>query len=103
MGGTRRDRVRAEARRLLAAGVSGQAFPGATSCAAFRDKDGAVEYARACAGNLSLGGKPVREDTFYDLASLTKPLVATIALRLVARKALTFETRADQLLSEHCL
>lgn len=46
------------------------------------------------------GAKPVADDTPFDLASLTKPLVASIALRLVARGVLTLDTRADALIPD---
>ncbi|MDQ3034500.1 MAG: beta-lactamase family protein [Myxococcota bacterium] len=101
MGGARRDRVRAEARRLLAAGVSGQVFPGGTVCLSWRSKDGELEWAEAHAGTTGgPGAKNVNDDTPYDVASLTKPLVASIALRLVERGVLSLETRADSLMPD---
>lgn len=102
-GSSRRDRVRAEARRLLAAGVAGQVFPGAVACVSWRTRAGQLETAEAFAGVTgppAQPGKPVNDETPYDLASLTKPLVAAIALRLVARGALTLETRADALMPD---
>ena len=39
-------------------------------------------------------------DTCYDLASLTKPFVATAALRLIAEDKLEFDMRADALVSD---
>ena len=100
---SRRDRVRAEARRLLAAGVAGQVFPGAVACLSWRGRDGQLETTEAFAGVTgppAQPGKPVHEDTPYDLASLTKPIVATIALRLVARGALALEARAESVLPD---
>jgi CubicO group peptidase (beta-lactamase class C family) len=44
--------------------------------------------------------KPVVEDTIYDLASLTKPIFATLCLRLVERGALSLELRAEQLVAD---
>ncbi len=99
MGATRRDRVRAEARRLLAAGVSGQVFPGGAAAVSLREL-GKLTLAVSSAGKTQLGGGAVSDDTMYDLASLTKPIVATIALRLVARGAIGLDTRADQLLAD---
>jgi CubicO group peptidase (beta-lactamase class C family) len=101
VGGSRRDRVRAEARRLLAAGVSGQVFPGATACLAWRTKGGELEWAEAHAGNTGgPGAKNVADDTPYDVASLTKPLVASMALRLVDRGLLSLDARADSLMPD---
>jgi CubicO group peptidase (beta-lactamase class C family) len=105
LGSARRDRVRAEARRLLAAGVSGQVFPGATACVSWRANGAEPEWAEAFAGATgppagSAAPKSVAIETPFDVASLTKPLVAAIALRLVARGALALETRADALLPD---
>jgi CubicO group peptidase (beta-lactamase class C family) len=59
-----------------------------------------LEVAEACAGITGPGGRQVGDETPYDLASLTKPLVAAIALRLVARGVVSFDTRADSLLPD---
>lgn len=108
VSGSRRDRVRAEAKRLLAAGVTGTVFPGATACLSWRPRDpkggepkGDVEWAEASAGTTGgPGARPVADDTPFDVASLTKPLVAAIALRLVSRGVITLETRADALMPD---
>ena len=106
LSGSRRDRVRAEARRLLAAGVTGTVFPGATACLSWRRRDPApaqreLEWAEASAGTTGgPGARPVGDDTPFDLASLTKPLIAAIALRLAARGVITLETRADALMPD---
>lgn len=101
LGQPRRDRVRAEAERLLRSGVTGNVFPGAVAAISWRPSgSGAPDLVEACAGVREPGGKPVAEDTPYDLASLTKPVVATCALRLVGRGALALDTRAEQLLPD---
>jgi CubicO group peptidase (beta-lactamase class C family) len=85
---------------LLAAGVSGQVFPGAVTCLSWRSKGGELEWVEACAGTTGPGGCAVRDETLFDIASLTKPLVAAIALRLIARGVLSFDTRAEALLPD---
>ncbi len=100
MVSSRRERVRAEASRLLAAGVAGHVFPGGVASISYRAKDGTVETAHACAGLLQPQGKPVQDDTIYDLASLTKPVFATICLRLVEKGLLSLDARAEQLVAD---
>lgn len=101
VGGSGRDRVRAEAQRLLAAGVAGNVFPGAVACLSWRTKTGELQHVEACAGATGgPGGKPVNEETRYDVASLTKPLVASIGLRLVERGMLSLDARADSLVAD---
>lgn len=86
---------------MLRSGVTGNVFPGAATAISWRTGGSAApELAEACAGLREPGGKPVTEDTAYDLASLTKPVVATCALRLVARGVLALDTRAEQLLPD---
>jgi CubicO group peptidase (beta-lactamase class C family) len=97
---SRRERVRAEACRLLAAGVSGHVFPGAVASISYRTKDGTVEAVEASAGLLQPQGKPVHDDTIYDLASLTKPVFATICLRLVEKGLLGLDAKAEQLVAD---
>ena len=99
MGRARKVRVQAEAKRLLEAGVAGQVFPGGTACICFREGD-VVEHVTAAAGRLAPNGPKVEESTPYDLASLTKPFVATAALRLEAEGRLDLSTRADALLTD---
>lgn len=85
----------------MRSGVTGNVFPGAVAAICWRTAgNGALELVETCAGVREPGGKPVAEDTPYDLASLTKPVVATCALRLVARGVLALDTRADQLLPD---
>lgn len=97
---TRKDRVQREAQRLLEAGVAGQVFPGATACIGWRESGEAV-YCVARGGRLSYTAPTaVRDDTPYDLASLTKPFVAMAALRLVTRGVIELDARADSILSD---
>lgn len=94
MTNERQGRVRKEAERLLRAGVAGDVFPGAVACLAWARKTGPV-FVTACAGALGDGNGTVDESTPYDLASLTKPFVATAALRLVAGGRLRLDEKAE--------
>lgn len=108
MIGLRRERLRAEASRLLAAGVAGQVFPGATACVSYREPDGELVRVTAAAGRpvtsaLALEHerrRAVDDATLYDLASLTKPIFATLCLRLLARGELSLELRAEDFIPD---
>src|SRR5205085_6853225 len=65
----------AEVDRVIEAAVAAHAFPGAVVAVG---KDGVLAHLRAF-GHLSYdpGAAPVRSDTMYDLASLTKVIVTT--------------------------
>lgn len=103
---TRTDRVRVEVERLVRAGVAGNVFPGASCALSWRTPPhrkspsvrGTLYQAETATGIREPAGKPVTVDTIFDLASLTKPLVAMTALRLVARGVVTLNTRAEELL-----
>lgn len=80
--------------------MAGQVFPGGTACVGWRESGDPV-YGVAHAGRLAYTAPTqTRDDTPYDLASLTKPLVAMTALRLVARGVIELEARADSVLSD---
>ena len=80
--------------------MAGGVFPGGTACIAFREGAEAA-FSVAHAGKLSyIAPAQVRDDTPYDLASLTKPVVAMCALRLVARGIIELDARADSILSD---
>lgn len=108
MSSTRTDRVRAEVERLVRAGVAGNVFPGASCALSWRtpphrkspDARGLIYTVEAASGVREPQGKPVSIETVYDLASLTKPVVAMTALRLVQRGVLSLETRAEELLAD---
>jgi CubicO group peptidase (beta-lactamase class C family) len=74
-------RIEEALRRQLDAGRAEGVFPGASASIAFW-RDGAWQHLDACAGVRAEGAEDVTTDTIYDLASLTKPWVATAALRL---------------------
>jgi CubicO group peptidase (beta-lactamase class C family) len=99
VGRAPRDRVRVEARRLLAAGVAGQVFPGASACVSFRD-GGRDELVLACAGTLAKGEPRVQESTRYDLGGVTRAFVATAAFRLAARGALDLDVGVESVLPD---
>lgn len=76
---------------LLATGVQEGVFPGAAAAigklGGRRAYDSGGEWL-AAAGRLAPGEAEVTQATPYDLASLTKPFVATAALRLAQQRAL---------------
>ena len=76
---------------LLQQGVSNEVFPGAAAAVSFPyKKKRKTLYARA--GNAALVPAiiPVHQDTCYDLASLTKPLVTALTtLSLVKQKKIS--------------
>lgn len=72
--------------RLLEAGVAGRVFPGAVACVSL-----GTQERTAKAGLLELHGSPVDERVHYDLAQVTQPFVATLALRLAARRELDLD------------
>ncbi len=100
MGHSRRDRLFHEARGLLTSGVTGHVFPGAVAAISLRDDAGELDLIEVSAGAVCAGGKPVVDDTPYDLASLTKPVTAAIALRMVAKGAITLELRPEQVIAD---
>lgn len=100
MGFEPRDRVRAEARRLLTAGVTGRVFPGGMASVSWRDDRGREELVEACAGTLTTGGARVQENTPYDLAAVTQPFVAIAALRMVARGAIDLGAQVERFVSD---
>jgi CubicO group peptidase (beta-lactamase class C family) len=85
--------------RMLQEGVATGVFPGAVA-AVGQLKDGGSVRLEACAGVLEPGGAAVERDTFYDLASLTKPVVATLALRLSQRGVIDLHAPAARWLPE---
>ena len=74
-------RIERTLREQLEQGCSEEVFPGASACVG-RWCDGVWSYVDVCSGLLAKGLGPVTKDTVYDLASLTKPWVATATLRL---------------------
>ncbi len=76
-------------RELLAEAVVRRVVPGAVLAVA-RGEDEAI----VPAGRARIGGESVTEETFFDLASLTKPMVtATVAMTLASRGALALDAR----------
>lgn len=72
---------------LLAEGVRDGVFPGAVAVIGALTAHGSVGIA-ACAGVRAPGEPAVTRTTPYDLASLTKPVVAALALRLSQQGAI---------------
>ncbi len=91
--------VKQEMTRVLSAGVAGRVFAGAVACVGYRDGDEAV-FVNAAVGHLESHGDKAREDTHYDLASLTKPVVAMTALRMAEASLLDLDGPALEILSD---
>lgn len=73
-----------EVERAFEFAVSNGVFPGAVLLVS---KEGRVVYHRAFGWrSLEPDRTPLREDTIYDLSSLTKPLATTIAFLMLARE-----------------
>ncbi|MDD9945580.1 MAG: serine hydrolase [Myxococcales bacterium] len=94
-----KQRVQREAKRLMDAGVAGQAFPGGVACVGWMEGD-QPHYVEVAAGRLRADEAAVKPNTPYDLASLTKPVVATAALRLVAAGKLALDARTDTIVTD---
>ena len=84
---------------LLQQGISDEIFPGAVVAIA---EDGEVVYHEAFGHRMVQPvSKPMRRDTIFDLASLTKPVVvATLAMRLAEEMMLDIEAPAQKYLPE---
>lgn len=91
-----------DARRLgvadahIRAGLEEGVFPAAVLLIA---RHGRIAHHRAF-GHLHEGGKSTRPDTIFDLASLTKPCVATGLLTLVEDGAVSLAQRVEEFLPE---
>lgn len=66
----------------------------------FRDADGALHSVSAAGGVLCRGEAAVRETTCFDLASITKPFVASVAARMASRGQLDLAVRVDEVLPD---
>ena len=86
-------------REQLEEGCSKGVFPGASACVGTWN-GAAWAFVGVCAGQLGKGLGPVVLDTIYDLASLTKPWVATTALRLHQAGAFGLDDRVVDLIPE---
>ena len=74
-------RIEVALEELLDEGLADGIFPGASACVGVFER-GRWSYVDVCTGVLGEGLGPVRPDSIYDLASVTKPWVATTAIRL---------------------
>lgn len=80
------------AKAIDAAGISG-------AVAMIADRSG-VRYSRAFGARDHASGEPMRDDTIFQIASMTKALVSVAALRLVEQGALSLHAPASDLLPE---
>lgn len=99
VGDELKQRVQREAKRLMDAGVAGQVFPGGVACVCWMQGGNPV-YVEVAAGRLRAEEAAVKPSTPYDLASLTKPVVAMTALRLVASGRLSLDARTDTIVTD---
>jgi CubicO group peptidase (beta-lactamase class C family) len=67
-------------------------------CVVLINQGGERVYARAAGLADREAGKPVTEDTIFRLASVTKPIVATTALRMIDLGLLSLDDRVSQYL-----
>lgn len=85
---------------VLARAVEARVTPGASLCVARRVANEWRFSARAIGALAWDDPSPVRDDTRYDLASVTKPFTAWAAARLAARGELDLHAPLDTLLPE---
>lgn len=81
--------------RLLAAAVASGLAPGFVALWGRPDEPQCVAF-----GQRGLGAGPVTPDTWYDLASLTKPLVTTTLFLLARRQGMGLEDPLERFLPE---
>lgn len=94
----RSTRIERALREQLETGCAAGVFPGASACVAHYA--GAWQRLDACVGFRAAGADRATPDTIYDLASLTKPFVATAALRLHQAGIFPLNERVDALIPE---
>lgn len=92
-------RVAETLRLQLDAGCAGGVFPGASACVAMW-RDAAWRYVACSAGARAVSADDVSADTVYDLASLTKPWVATAAVRLHQSGVFALDAPVEELVPE---
>jgi len=92
-------RIERALQHQLDAGCDDGVFPGASACAAAW-QGGAWSYIDVVAGVRAEGTSAVTTQTIYDLASLTKPWVATAALRLHQAGIFDLGRRVDVIVPE---
>lgn len=93
------ERVAETASQLLRSGVAGLVFPGASACIAYRTGD-TYRFVDATAGTMGPGLPRVDASTFFDLASVTKPIVAMSALALVRDGLARLDAQAGDVLAD---
>lgn len=86
-------------RSRLEDGCERNVFPGASASVSFWRR-GAWDRVDVCAGVRAPAERAVTAETLYDLASLTKPFVATAALRLYQRGRFPLDEPVSGLIPE---
>jgi len=99
VGQNREDHVRNVATQLLRSGVSGLVFPGASACIVYHE-EGEPVFVTASAGRMGPGLPSVDPATYFDLASITKPIVAMAALTLVRDGLAKLDVEASELITD---
>jgi CubicO group peptidase (beta-lactamase class C family) len=92
-------RIERTLQQELDAGCGQGVFAGASACVAIW-QGSAWSYIDVAAGARAESSDPVAADTIYDLASLTKPWVASAALRLHQAGVFNLGERVDELIDE---
>ncbi|MEV7021590.1 serine hydrolase domain-containing protein [Kitasatospora sp. NPDC093558] len=94
-GGLSKERLE-RLHRVLAGHVERGGVPGLVAVVA-RDGD---EHVEVLGGHTTAGGPPMRRDTIFRIASMTKPVTAVSALTLVEECVLRLDDPLDDLLPE---
>lgn len=94
--GTRRsDEGRGRIDAIVRDAVTAEQAPGVVAGVAYGD-----DVHVAVAGEATVGGPPMRRDTLFRIASVTKPMAAAVALTLVEDGTLDLDEPVDRLLPE---
>ncbi|HEU5265995.1 MAG TPA: serine hydrolase domain-containing protein [Jatrophihabitans sp.] len=80
---------------IVAAAVADGQVPGVVATVACGD-----DVHTVAAGEATVGAAPMREDTLFRIASITKPMTAAVALSLVGDGTLALDEPIDRLLPE---
>lgn len=77
--------------------IDSKVFPGATYIYGTSKEI----LGHGCVGNLAIDRGPVNEDTLYDIASLTKPIVALAMMKLLEQGLVCLDDTIDYYLPEY--
>jgi CubicO group peptidase (beta-lactamase class C family) len=97
-----KEKMKKELSELLDRAIIQKITPGAAVAVSRCEGETCVDKIIVCRGNTHYerGKRPVTEDTFYDLASLTKPLVTVVSLMtLLQRNQVSLKSSLTDLLT----